>query len=917
MTSKLKTEKIKLSVEKLNTDGLVTDLFHSLWVNTDKNDDDVETGICIPDTIVFSYSRPMWWYFTSFKGPKKNGPRILRKNRVNVTRENIVKTFCSAKTLREKRPSVKGAPVVAIYLCMAQKLRGDKREQVMVEYFTKSDLIRFLKRRDIPDGSVLQRFVVSSGQHTELIRATWSANISTVECRTNIFSMHDRRKTLYERLCTYEGPPHISEERSIIRSDTKTTETHTDKKKLTSTSSLNRRGIEALSKCEAAIGHIHRVFAKESSDIQVTRLQLFFRVDAKERMWLLWCSSCRAVESNISVNSLSMKHAKSLGSLLSSASSNAAQKRSKKITKAKSQGEMPNIDSLSLKKTYAKGSKLADALCPSPYFTTPERSISVLAKQASANVKKSERYAQHLNELFNASASTHHTINPKSSHESFLPKSGFKRFESYLHDDNIKQGDQTNIEQKEQKENDEILTTTGALLRGIPSSAAGKKLSEFTVQKRELCVLCKENFICCDRNSPNFREVSFRAIISFHDHAAKKLLNPNGRTHMGKPPLLPTHFIPEVILPYVPGGSIRRYQILRNNVNFMNRNMPVCKNCGIVYNGAAGLDDLNDDFKKNILMKKTTTAPIATTSSRLYQRPKSATVSSSRRTMLMTSRPKSAHLAGKNSPGTRSDKRSGKVTSKRVEFVPKNDSERERRSSRSKSPTSRDKRVRRRFRPKSAIQKRTQSIERRARNRNRPQSAHPLVQRDQQKRSRSKSSERKVSLTLEQQRERAERKLIETYGGYRYERVHRKSLKETETIDDDTPRIKEKEEDYRRSRATSRNRLGMGKSRPRSSRRVRDREKKTKASKSKNRPKSAGAVLRTRRPGGKENIPKTTTVPFSKKVEDETASLLQAALAKDAWRMRGKFSNKEERREHQKKFLQNQIDKVMANLDQH
>ena len=458
MPIKLLTEKVRLSFDKLNSDGVVTDLFHCLWKHS-TNDGPNDLGICIPDTIVFSYSAPMWWYFTAFN--KKKEARIMRKNRINVTRENIVKSFCSPKAMREKRPAVKGAPVVATHLRLAQRIRDSDREHVIIEYFTKSELIRFLKRRDIPDGSVLQRFVISSGQHTDILRATWSPSISTVECRTNVFSMFDRRKTLHERLCTYEGSPELSNERSIIRSDSQTTESHSSRgiSRSKSSNSINRRGMEALSKCETTIRQIHDVFAAATGqDIQVTRLQTFFRVDKKERMWLLWCSSCRAKEHGMVMKKL--KHAESLGSLLSNVSATATQKRVKlkdnknNINKSKSLGQIPGVNSLAIKKTYTRGSKLADALCPSPYYTTPEQSISFLAKKASANVQKSERYTEHLNELFSMTGQ-HPPSTITTAKDTFLPdmetKNNLAFNDVFPDEDNIENEEKVDERKKKKK----------------------------------------------------------------------------------------------------------------------------------------------------------------------------------------------------------------------------------------------------------------------------------------------------------------------------------------------------------------------------------------------------------------------------------------------------------------------------------
>ena len=344
----------------------------------------------------------------------------------------------------------------------------------------------------------------------------------------------------------------------------------------------------------------------------------------------------------------------------------------------------------------------------------------------------------------------------------------------------------------------------------------------------------------------------------------------------------------------------------------MNRNLPVCKSCGIVYNGAAGLDDLTSNFENlSTTSSNNTTKNYMRTTVRKsrFSRPQSATLSSNRRTMLMTNRPKSAHVSSSTK---------GKETQKngRIEFVPKGANRRRR----SVSPTQRNttnskKSHRSRSRPKSAVEQRSSSLQRKKRNaKARPQSAHITERRiKSHTQSETKSEEIKM-MTVSDYREAATQQLINTYGGRNSrQRQHNNNERRTKEKDD-TPRIKEKAEEMRRVRATSRSRLGIGNNRPRSSKRHRKKVPKKK------RPKSAHATLS--REDRKENIQKENIQKeniqiqtYSRDVEDETASLLHAALAKDAWRMRGKFSNKEERRKHQKKFLQKQIDKVMANLE--
>ena len=61
----------------LSGDGLLQNLYHLLWAKDTTQLSELD--IRLPDTVVYSYEQPQFWYFTSKTG------EILRKSKKNFT----------------------------------------------------------------------------------------------------------------------------------------------------------------------------------------------------------------------------------------------------------------------------------------------------------------------------------------------------------------------------------------------------------------------------------------------------------------------------------------------------------------------------------------------------------------------------------------------------------------------------------------------------------------------------------------------------------------------------------------------------------------------------------------------------------------------------------------------------------------
>ena len=74
-----------LSPLNLGGDGIIDNLYHYLWAK----DPLFNSGpyILLPDTIIYKYGNPTFWYFTSKDGT------LMRKSKKNVNNKQIEKIF--------------------------------------------------------------------------------------------------------------------------------------------------------------------------------------------------------------------------------------------------------------------------------------------------------------------------------------------------------------------------------------------------------------------------------------------------------------------------------------------------------------------------------------------------------------------------------------------------------------------------------------------------------------------------------------------------------------------------------------------------------------------------------------------------------------------------------------------------------
>lgn len=226
-------------------DGISEAFLETLWCCDELG---YKPSVWVPDSIFYKFGQPSAWYFTGTDG------KLKRKHRTNLVNVKIEERFFS---------KCGACDIVACFV------NADNSE---VEYFDRRGLCSFLYDGWKENNGLLQRFVQPQGLHNAHVRAIWSPKICMIERRVNVNKLRDNRFGLFERAVTYEGPEHFSS-LAPMRGSALTNQ------------------IQKL--CDCVQAHVAEVsFQKQI----INRMVVNFKVDAKDRVWLLWTTSVRLEE---------------------------------------------------------------------------------------------------------------------------------------------------------------------------------------------------------------------------------------------------------------------------------------------------------------------------------------------------------------------------------------------------------------------------------------------------------------------------------------------------------------------------------------------------------------------------------------------------------------------------------------------
>eukprot|EP00796_Vickermania_ingenoplastis_P011617 gene11618-8006_t len=270
----------------LECDGLCLHFYQMLQKKVVGREQALEP-VCIPETVVFEHNFPQAWFSYD-----EENHELIKKPGKMLDAATMFEFFSMTP------PGIKGpqgGTVVAQFLHISVPIeaewanvmtRKERKEHVYagqhvtyVEFFTAETLNNFLFGQHRKPNGVLQRFVVPKGQGMSRknmqIQMIWTPAITAAHMRVNRFRIDDGTVPFSDRLSTYDGAPHLSQE-LIVADETK--------------NSLDRI-------CKDIAEHFHRTEKK-----RLSRLLLYFKTDDMNRLWLMWCGGLRVEPDALSPN---------------------------------------------------------------------------------------------------------------------------------------------------------------------------------------------------------------------------------------------------------------------------------------------------------------------------------------------------------------------------------------------------------------------------------------------------------------------------------------------------------------------------------------------------------------------------------------------------------------------------------------
>ena len=135
----------------LEGDGLIENIYHLIW--TKDSIFGIHPYVILPNTIIYKYSKPCYWYFSS-----RVDSKLKKKSSSSLTTENIkneflkyyddeigiVATFTYKKSLSSKYNSEDG--------------KKRENEGLIIEYLNKSKFIECIESKMPCEDGILQKF---------------------------------------------------------------------------------------------------------------------------------------------------------------------------------------------------------------------------------------------------------------------------------------------------------------------------------------------------------------------------------------------------------------------------------------------------------------------------------------------------------------------------------------------------------------------------------------------------------------------------------------------------------------------------------------------------------------------------------------------------------------------------------------
>jgi hypothetical protein len=227
------------------------------------------TGCRMAPTVTYIYQTKAHWYFSD--------PRDLSLStrlKKDLSNRAIIEGF-EAEDLMLRQQYTPKSDIIAVYI---RSFRDPERKGAVVTMFDYMDVPTLRTFLYAPphakqNNGILQRWVDSKGEANTVLRVTWTPRHSEVVRRKARRPLErgfvKKLAQLYRRVATFEGPESLSVDSPM-------------------SGEFPRSAV--VEATEAIVDHLQRA---GRTPAKVARIQLYFKLDKLDRVWLMWCGSLR------------------------------------------------------------------------------------------------------------------------------------------------------------------------------------------------------------------------------------------------------------------------------------------------------------------------------------------------------------------------------------------------------------------------------------------------------------------------------------------------------------------------------------------------------------------------------------------------------------------------------------------------
>lgn len=261
--------------------GLNDFFFHLLWAKNIK--DDPFSSAYIPDTVIYQYALPRYWYFTSKSG------LIMKKSNQNLNESSIFEAF-------KKKISESGIIAMLMYI---------EEDQHIVDYLDIIKFERFMRQRKKNNKMILQKFIDPQGERNTCYTVIWTNNLTVFEKKENnqkLFVRKDLKpdQTLHKKK-EKSGKTLKNSQKNISHSVEHYERAVTFDGKEYHVTTTPIFGTLLPGRLQKAADFIAAQLSSATfNKSQVTSMTVQFKLDPKNRLWVLCATSLQFLNESIS-----------------------------------------------------------------------------------------------------------------------------------------------------------------------------------------------------------------------------------------------------------------------------------------------------------------------------------------------------------------------------------------------------------------------------------------------------------------------------------------------------------------------------------------------------------------------------------------------------------------------------------------